>query len=108
MSGVFSGGASEQAPSMSVSAAPHARTPLILLISILRLAGSPARRRARETHRGAVINSIGRIFDYAVVRREAGGELDDPAQVPFDRHRLHRHAIVGIHSGDGEPVGVEY
>ena len=42
------------------------------------LAGSRAdRRRAGEAHHGAIADSIGRVFDHAVVRREAGGELDD-------------------------------
>src|ERR1700682_1874825 len=110
MSGVFSGGASEQAPSSSVSAVPaeHAM-PLTLFIFALRLAAGEftVRRGAGQAHLCSVVDSIGRVLDHAVVRSQAGGEFDDRPQVAFDRHWLEQYAIVGADGGDGEPLGVE-
>src|ERR1700736_2294320 len=101
MSGVFSGGASEQAPSSSVNAMPDQGSPLALFISILRPAGErAARRRAGEAHLGAIVDSIGRVLNHAVVWRQARGEFDDRTQVALDRHRLGHYAVVRTHRGD--------
>src|ERR1700690_44594 len=110
MSGVLRGGVSEQAPSSSVSAAPDQTPsePLALVIAMFRLAGKRCGRRCtREAHQGAIADSIGRVFDYAVARREARSELDDCTQVPSDGHGLEQHAVVGAHGGDGKALGVE-
>src|SRR5258707_7186856 len=99
MSWVFSGGASEQAPSSSVSAAPDQRLRLTLFILVRRLAAGEraARRRAGKAHLGTIADSIGRVLDDAIVRCQAGGEFDDRTHVAFDRHRLQHYAVVGVH-----------
>src|ERR1700682_3891299 len=106
MSGVFSGGASEQAPSSSVSAAPDAAMPLTFFIFMIRLPAGErtALRRAGKAHLCSIVDSVGRGLDRAIVRCQARGEFDDRAQVAFDRHGLEQYAVVGIHGGDGEPL----
>src|SRR5258708_33321055 len=109
MSGVFSGGASEQAPSSSVSAPPDQALHLTLFILMRRLAAGErtARRRAGQAHLGSIAHPIGRVWDHAVVRSQTRGEFDDRTQVAFDRYRLEQYAVVGADGGDGEPLGVE-
>ena len=41
-----------------------------------------------ERDLGATVDSVRRVLDYAVVRRQARRELNDRTEVPFDRHRL--------------------
>src|SRR5271156_1012424 len=99
MTGVFSGGASEQAPSSSVSAAPPASrlftpqrlTPRRLTLVIEILGGAwfrAARGRPHEPHLGAIGDAVGRVLDHPVLGRETGSEFDDRSQVPSDRHGL--------------------
>src|SRR5271168_2632756 len=95
MFGVLSGGASEQAPRSS--AAPYPSMKLHFFIFALLTASIPARRRRTgEAHRGAGADSIGRIFDHAVVRREARRDFDDRTQVACDGHRLEKDAVAGV------------
>src|ERR1700748_908520 len=100
MTGVFRGGAIEQAPSASdsvtASATPHRAVLLTLSMAIASVCGL----RLSEAHFGAATNSIGRVYDHTISRCQAGRELDDGAQVAFDRHWLDQHTVVGTHSGD--------
>src|ERR1700694_4799765 len=109
MSGVFSGGASEQAPSSSVSAALDDAMPLTFFIFMICLAAGErtALRRAGKAHFCPIVDSVGRVLDHAIVRCQARGEFDDRTQVAVDRHGLEQYTVVGIHGGDGEPFGVE-
>src|SRR5258708_8806817 len=99
MSGVFSGGASEQAPSSSVSATPDQRLRLTFFFLVRRLAAGEraARRRAGKAHLSTIADSIGRVLDDTIVPCQAGGEFDDRTQVAFDRHLLQHYAAVGVH-----------
>src|SRR5579863_1522262 len=82
--------------------------PLTLFIFILRPAGErAARRRNGETYLSAIADAVGWVFDDAVTRREAGGQLDDRTQVAFDGHRFEQYPIARVDGGDGQPLGVE-
>src|SRR6202044_2378266 len=110
MTGVSSGGASEQALSSSVNAAAEATvTSTLFILLALCTCGHRVthRRSAGETHLGTVTDSIGRIFDHAIVRRQAGGQLDRRSLIALHRYRLEQHAIVGIHGGHGQSLGIE-
>src|SRR5882724_3376494 len=106
MTGVFRGGAIEQAPSASdtASATPHCAVLLTFFIAIASISG---RSCLSEAHFGAATNSIGRVYDHTIVRCQAGSELDDRTQVAFDRHWFDQYAVVGTHSRDREPLCVE-
>src|ERR1700683_1413931 len=98
MFGVFNGGASEHAQSTSSSAAPQQSKVLTLFISVRSPSGNHRdRRRTGEAHRGTIADSIGRVFDHAIVRLQARCEFDDRTQIAFDRHWLERYAAVGTH-----------
>src|SRR5580700_3496421 len=102
MSGVFKGGASEQALRSSSSAATNQG------MRFMRLSRCHSNGcRARNANRGASADSIGRVFDHAVIRRETRGEFNSRAQVAFDRHGLEAYAVVGVHGCDGKSLRVE-